>query len=156
MKMNTDKEWLRKKAEQENGCYVSVGGLVQALEEAGQEASNVLPMKHAFVRFVQLARRERRLSLEQFAEKVYVDLVELLKIETEEHYTPAIRTVHKIAAFLKVPEQKLMALAGLLQVKDAQFQNAALKFAARSAPIEKLSKEEHSDLEEIVKFLCER
>ncbi len=64
--------------------------------------------------------------------------------------------MHKIAAFLKVPEQKLMALAGLLQVKDTQFQNAALKFAARSAPVEKLSKEEHSDLEEIVKFLCER
>jgi hypothetical protein len=64
--------------------------------------------------------------------------------------------VHKIAAFFKVPEQKLMALAGLLQVKDAQFQSAALKFAARSAPVEKLSREEHSDLEEILKFLCER
>jgi hypothetical protein len=57
------------------------------------------------------------------------------QIETEEHHKPAIRTVHKIAAFLKVPEQKLMALAGLLQVKDVQFQNAALKFAARSAQL---------------------
>src|ERR1039457_4391378 len=101
MKMNTDKEWLRKKAERENGCYVSVRGLVQAIEETGQEASNVLPMKHAFVRFVQLARRQRRFSLEQFAEKVDVDLVELLKIETEERYKPSIRTVHKIAAFLQ-------------------------------------------------------
>jgi hypothetical protein len=52
--------------------------------------------------------------------KVDVDLVELLKFETEEHYKPAIGAVHKIAAFLKAPEQKLMALAGLLQVKDAQ------------------------------------
>ena len=137
MKMNTSKEWLRKKAEQEDGCYVSVGGLVQALEQTGQGTSNGL-------------------SLEEFAEKVDVDLVELLKIETEEHHKPAIRTVHKIAAFLKVPEQKRMALAGLLQVKDVQFQNAALKFATRSAPVEKLSGEEHSDLEEIVKFLCER
>ena len=155
MKMNTDKDWLRKKAEQEDGCFVSVGGLVDALEQR-EQAGNLIPMQHAFVRFVQLARRERRLSLEQFADKVDVDLVELLKIETEEHYKPAIRTVHKIAGFLKVPEQKLMALAGLLQVKDAQFQTAALKFAARSAPVEKLSKEEHSDLEEIVKFLCQR
>src|SRR5258707_536628 len=108
MKMNTNKEWIKKKAEQEDGCYVSVGGLVQALEQTGEGASNVIAIKHAFVRFVQLARRERRLSLEQFAEKVDVDLVELLKIETEEHYMPAIRTVHKIATFLKVPEQKLM------------------------------------------------
>ena len=155
MKMNTDKDWLRKKAEQEDGCFVSVGGLVDSLEQR-EQAGNLIPMQHAFVRFVQLARRERRLSLEQFADKVDVDLVELLKIETEEHYKPAIRTVYKIAGFLKVPEQKLMALAGLLQVKDAQFQTAALKFAARSAPVEKLSKEEHSDLEEIVKFLCQR
>lgn len=156
MKMNTDKDWLLRKAAQEDGCFVSVGGLVDALERAEQPSGNVIPLRPAFVRFVQLARRERRLSLEGFAEKVDVDLVELLKIETEEHYKPAIRTVHKIAEFLKVPENKLMVLAGLLQVKDAQFQNAALKFAARSAPVEKLTREEHSDLEEIVKFLCER
>lgn len=155
MKMNTDKEWLRKKAEQEDGCFVSVGGLVEALEPK-ETPSNVIPMQHAFVRFVQLARRDRRLSLEQFAERVDVDLVELLKIETEEHYKPAIRTVHKIAEFLKVPDKKLLALAGLLQVKDAQFQTAALRFAARSAPVEKLSQQEHSDLEEIVKLLCEQ
>src|SRR5262249_39869459 len=131
------------------------GGLVEALEEKDLGA-NLVPMKPAFVRFIQLARRERRLSLEQFADKVDVDLAELVKIETEEHYKPAIRTVHKIAEFLRVPEKKLLALAGLLQVKDPQFQTAALRFAARSAPVEKLSQQEHSDLEEIVKLLCER
>jgi hypothetical protein len=31
-----------------------------------------------------------------------------------------------------------------------------VKFAARSEPVEKLSQEEHSALEEYVKFLCER
>jgi transcriptional regulator with XRE-family HTH domain len=155
MKMNTDKDWLRRKAEQEDGCFVSVGGLIESLAER-EEAANVVPMKPAFVRFVQLARRERRLSLEQFADRVDVDLAELVKIETEEHYKPALRTVHKIAEFLKVPEKKLLALAGLLQVKDPQFQKAAVKFAARSAPVEKLSQQEHSDLEEIVKLLCEQ
>ena len=49
-----------------------------------------------------------------------------------------------------------MALAGLLKVKDAQFQQQAVRFAARSEPVEKLSKEEHRALEEYVKFLCER
>jgi transcriptional regulator with XRE-family HTH domain len=156
MKMNTDKAWLLKKAEQEDGCFVSVGGLVDTLEQSEQPSGSVIPIRQAFMRFVQLARRDRRLSLEQFAEKVDVDLVELFKIETEEHYKPAIRTVHKIAEYLQIPEKKLLALAGLLQVKDAQFQTAALKFAARSAPVEKLTREEHSDLEEIVKFLCER
>jgi transcriptional regulator with XRE-family HTH domain len=155
MKMNTDKNWLKKMAELEDGCVVSVGGLVESLEQK-EQASSVIPMKPAFVRFVELARRERSLSLEQFAEKVDVDLVELVKIETEANYKPAIRTVYRIAEFLKVPQKKLLALAGLLQMKDPEFQTAALRFAARSAPVEKLSKQEHSDLEEIVKLLCEQ
>jgi len=155
MKMNTDKNWLKNMAEREDGCFVSVGGLVESLEQK-EQASNVIPMKPAFVRFVELARRERSLSLEQFAEKVDVDLVELVKIETEASYKPAIRTVHRIAEFLKVPQKKLLALAGLLQMKDPEFQTAALRFAARSAPVEKLSMQEHSDLEEIVKLLCEQ
>jgi len=156
MIMNKNRDWLVRRAEQEDGCFVSLGGLVEALEQAEQAPSNVIPFKHAFVRFLQLVRRDRKLSMEQFAKKVDIDLVELLKIETDEQYTPAIRTVHQIAEFLKIPEKKLMALAGLLRVKDAQFQNAALKFAARSKPVERLSQEEQSALEEYVKFLCER
>jgi transcriptional regulator with XRE-family HTH domain len=155
MRMTTDLNWLKRKAAQEDGCIVSAGGLVNSLEQREQACSNVVPLQHAFVRFVELTRRERRLSLEQFADKVDVDLVEMVKIVNEEHYKPAIRTVHKIAEFLKLPEKKLLALAGLLQVKDSEFQTAALKFAARSAPVQTLSKQEHSDLEEIVKFLCE-
>lgn len=155
MKMNTDKVWLKRMAELEDGCVVSVGGLVDALEQK-EGAGNVIPMKPAFVRFVELARRERSLSLEQFAEKIDVDLVELVKIETETNYKPAIRTVHKMAEFLKVPQKTLLTLAGLLQMKDPEFQTAALKFAARSAPVEKLTKQEHSDLEDIVRLLCEQ
>lgn len=155
MKMNTDKGWLKRMAEKEDGGFVSVGGLIESLSES-EQASKVVPMKAAFVRFVQLARRERRLSVEEFAERVDVELAELVKIETEEHYKPAIRTVHKIAEFLNVPEKKLLALAGLLQAKDPEFQTAALKFAARSAPVEALSQREHADLEEIVKLLCEQ
>ena len=135
---------------------VSVGGLVTALEGKTQAPDNVIPLKVAFSRFLLLARRERKLSLEQFAEATDVDLAELLKIETDEHYVPSPRTVHQVAGFLKVPARKLMALAGLLQVKDVQFQNESLRFAARSEPVETLSPEEHSVLEEYVKFLCER
>ena len=101
MNMNKNRDWLIRKAEQEDGCFVSVGGLVDALEQAEQTSSNVIPFKHAFARFLQLARRDRKLSLEQFAKKVDVDLAELLKLETDDQYTPAIRTVHQIAEFLR-------------------------------------------------------
>ena len=156
MDMKNDREWLLRKAEQEDGDFVSVGGLVSSLDNAPQPAKNVIPMKHAFARFVQFSRRERKLSLEQFAQKVDVDLAELLEIEKDEQYIPALRTVYQIATFLNVPKQKLMALAGLLTPKDASFQSAALKFAARSEPVETLSKSEHAALEEYVKFLCEQ
>ncbi len=156
MSANNDKEWLLSKAEQEDGCMVSVGGLVGALEGTNQVPDNVISFKIAFSRFLQLARRDRKLTLERFAEEADVDLAEVLKIETDEHYTPAIRTVHKVAAFLNVPEKKLLTLAGLLRVKDVQFQNESLKFAARSEPVENLSPEEHFVYEEYVKYLCER
>ncbi len=156
MKMNRDQAWLQKKAEGEDGAFVSVGGLVNTLGQATQTTSNIIPLKHAFVRFLQLARRERKLSLEQFAAKVDVDLSELLNIEADEHFVPALRTVHQIAKFLKIPDQKLMALAGLLKAKDTKFQKAALKFAARSESVEKLSEEEHAALEEYINFLCEQ
>ena len=156
MKMNSDREWLLSKAEQEDGCMVSVGGLVAALELAHQVPNIDAPMKVVFSRFLQLARRDRKLSLDQFAEKVDVDLAELLKIDAEEQYTPSPRTVHQIASFLNVPAQKLMAVAGLLRVKDLQFQTESLRFAARSEPVESLSPEEHSVYEEYVTYLCKQ
>ncbi len=157
MKVNNDREWLKRQAALEDGDFVSVGGFVESMgveELAG--AQNVIPLRSAFARLIQLARRERNLSCEQFAARVDVDLAEVLGIEADEHYRPALRTVHQIANFLGIPDKKLLGLSGLLKVKDAQFQKAALQFAARAEPVEKLSQEEHSALEEYVKFLCER
>ena len=154
MKMNTNRAWLLNKAAQEDGCYVSAGGLADFLDREEQTPGNFSPMRHAFARFVQLARRERRLSIEQFAAKSDVELIELLKIETEENHEPAVETVRRIAGFLEVPEKKLMALAGLHISEDAQLQTEALKFAARSASVEKLTRKEHADLEGMVKVLC--
>ena len=47
MKMNTDKAWLLKKAEQEDGCYVSAGGPVDALEQP-EEPSGSHPDEASF------------------------------------------------------------------------------------------------------------
>lgn len=121
---------------------------------AGQAAAR--PLRHAFARLVQLKRRERALSLEEFAQHADVDLVEVVGIETDDRYVPSGLSVHRIAAFFRLPERPLMALAGLLSVKDTQFQDASLRFAARAAPIEELSDEERDALDAYVKFLCER
>jgi transcriptional regulator with XRE-family HTH domain len=159
MNKEFDRKWLKKHAALEDGGFVSVGGFISTFEEkssAGEEPVGVDALKHAFVKLLQLKRRERKLSVEELAAKADLDMAELLRIESDEGYVAAPFSVHKLAEFFKLPERPLMALAGLLKVKDAQFQQQALRFAARSEPVEKLSKEEHRALEEYVKFLCER
>jgi HTH-type transcriptional regulator, competence development regulator len=160
MKFNKDRNWLIKRAEQEDQHFISVGGLISRIDPEWQadvsSVPNVEATKTAFVRLLQLARRERRLSLEQLAQKVDVDLGELVKIEADESFKPTPRTIHRLAEFLKLPAKKLMVLAGLLQVKDFGLQQASVRFAARSEPVEDVSPEEHAALEEYVKFLNEQ
>lgn len=127
-----------------------------AIEHLTADHATVRPLRQAFARLVQLKRRERALSVEEFAQRSDVDLGEVVGIETDDRYVPSGLSVHRIASFLKLPERPLMALAGLLSVKDAQFQDASLRFAARSAPIDELSNEERDALDAYVKFLCER
>lgn len=158
MKMNSNRDWLKKQAALEDGGFVSVGGFISSIEDATEESMTTAaePLKHAFVRLLQLKRRERALTLEDLAKDADVDLVELISMEGDEHYVPRLLTVDRIATFFDLPKRPLMALAGLLKVKDAQFQEAALRFATRSEPVDKLSREEHRALEEYVRFLCDR
>jgi hypothetical protein len=152
----SNREWLRRQVEAEDGGFVSTGGLVLTLEQMAAVQSAARPLRQAFARLVQLKRRERALSLEDFARRAEVDLAEVVDIETNELFVPTAFCVHRIAAFFALPERPLMALAGLLSLKDAQFQNVSLRFAARSAPIDELSHDEREQLDEYVKFLCER
>jgi len=158
MNKESNRKWLKKHAALENGGFISVGGFISTMEEKAPVAmpETVDSLKHAFVKLLQLKRRERKLSVEELAIKADLDMAELLRIESDEAYIATPFSVHKLAEFFKLPERPLMALAGLLTVKDAQFQQQALRFAARSEPVEKLSREEHRALEEYVKFLCER
>lgn len=156
MDFNRDIDWLRRRAELEDNCFVSVGGLVLAVEEMEQQSAPTVLTRPAFVRLLELTRREHKLTWDTFAKKLDVDLVELIGIATEEHYKPLPRTVTRIAQFINVPAQKLFVLSGLARAKDSHFQEAALKFAARSQPVEELTREEHVALEEYVKFLCEK
>lgn len=160
MKFNEDRNWLEKRAKQEDRGFVSVGGLVSQInpnwQQVGDYSQGIEPTRAAFVRLLQLARRERRLSLEDLAERADVDLAELVGIETNENFRPTPRTVHQLANFLKLPAKKLMVLAGLLQNKDASLQRETVRFAARSQPLEDISPEEHAAFEDYVKFLTEQ
>lgn len=155
MKPNTDRKWLKRQAELEDNCFVSVGGLISTVEKLEQQSKEISLTRCAFVRLLELTRREYKLTWEQLSKKLDVALEELIGIATDEKYKPTPRTVTKIAQFMKVPAEKLFILSGLTRAKDARFQKEALRFAARSQPTEELSSEEQEALEEYVKFLCE-
>jgi transcriptional regulator with XRE-family HTH domain len=154
--MNTDRAWLTRMAEREAEHTVSVGGWITDLEQAGFGAQPVPPTRSAFVRLLQLARRERRLSMEAFARDAGIDLTELISLEHAESYTPSRDTVLRIAQFLQLPEEKLLSLAGLAAPADAPLCDAAARFTARSEPTPSLTREEREALTEFVGFLCNR
>jgi transcriptional regulator with XRE-family HTH domain len=156
MKFNSDPEWLKKQAAMEDNCFVSVGGLVSAIEDLEQQSQRVNAAHTAFVNLLNLTRRQHKLTWEQFSQKMDVDLAELIGIENDENYKPTPRTVTKIAQFIRVPAEKLFVLSGLARARDVHFQEEALRFAARSQPIKALTSEEHEALKDYVKFLCEQ
>jgi hypothetical protein len=85
----SNREWLRRQVEAEDGGSVSVGGFVMAIEQLATEHATVkhLRARQAFARLVELKRRESALSLEQFADSADIDLREVVGIETDDRFT---------------------------------------------------------------------
>lgn len=146
------RDWLRKAAEIEASCRsISVGGLASDLGMLSSGASSVKP---AFGRLIAYARRDQGITVEKLAERADVDLAAILEIETDDKAVPEVRTVYQLAQALRLPSGKLMELAGLATPKP-EVSRAALKFAARSEPTSKLTRDEREAFEEFVKVLAE-
>ena len=154
MELKIQREWLAKMAEQEANGIVSVGGLVALADQASKEDKLGATERSALSQLVQWQRRKLRLTIEALARKADVDLNEVLSIENG-HESPEARTIFKIAGALQLPPNKLMTLAGLVKDRDPSLGNAALRFAACSAPVELLTPEETRALEEFVRALAD-
>ena len=79
-----------------------------------------------------------------------------LVIENEVHYVPEPRTIFKLAQTFEVSQRRLMQLAGLTAANDAGLRQEAVRFAARSEAMQKLTPEENSALEAFVAVLSEQ
>jgi HTH-type transcriptional regulator, competence development regulator len=110
----------------------------------------------AFGKLINLCRRSKGLSVEQLAERARVDLSELINIEHDLRYRPEPRTVYQLSGVLDLPNEKLLQQSGNMVIRDMRFEQSAVKFAARSESVNKLSREEHRALEEFVKYLSEQ
>lgn len=150
------REWLRRQADAEERCTsVSVGGLASDLGMFKPVPETEAVTRAAFARLVQLARRSRGMSPEMLAQTADIELAEVVSIEQCEEQSPEPRTVFKLAQVLKLPETPLMELAGLVHRHSAKLDTAAVRFAARSESMERLSREEEAAFREFVQTLAE-
>ncbi len=158
MKLNLTKDWFLAAADREGDHEVGAGFVAvdpvlvtssvrEPIENARTEATHI-----AFGRLVQLMRRQRALSVERLADQARIDAEEVLLIESKPEYRPDVRTVHQLAQAFEMKPKALMQLAGTTETREEVFREA-LKFAASSEPIEKLTREETVAVEHFVAAL---
>ena len=152
------KEWSLRMAMKELGQEIGAGGFgFRDVPVAADTLSSIAPEmpleKVAFSRFVELMRRKKGLTVEQLADACDIEVAEIISIEDEALSGIGPRTVFQIAKCFNVSESKLMQIAGLRQVQDANLAAKSLRFAARSNSMASLTKEEREALEEFVAHL---
>jgi len=132
------------------------GNLERDATATGYGHTSVEDTHVAFGKFVNLMRRRRGLTIEQFATEMQIDAGEVLAIEEDVHYAPEPRTVYRFALSFKLPQERLMQIAGLAETRDPSLRSQAVRFAASADPVRHLSSEETSALEAFVEVLSER
>ncbi len=150
--------WCISKAKLEGNEEIGVGTIARdpSFQDNNDTIENVDKSRIALQRFVGLSRRQKNLSVSQLAEKADVDFEELNGIETDPHYEPEARTLYQLANVFGVSQKKLMGLSGLTQPKDIKYVEEAVRYAARSESISKLTPEEQAALDGLIAVLSEK
>lgn len=151
MKLEYPKEWFERSAEIEGDAEVGAG--LPPNYRTTEEKTEVLDTRIALGQFVELWRRNQGWDAEELAVKAGIDTEEVLEIEHDPHCEPEPDAVHKLAHVFGVPSRKLMELAGLVQNRTPRLREEAIRFAARSESIAKLSELEQQAFEAFVSAL---
>lgn len=160
MIIERSKEWWLARAAREGEAAVSAGLLAvdpvvtdgPTSEPSAQAEENRI----AFGKFVNLMRRRQGFSIEKLADEADLDASDILVIEDDIHFVPEPRTVFRLAQVFKVPQRKLMELAGLTAANDDELRREAVRFAARSESMERLTDAESAALEAFVAALSKQ
>jgi HTH-type transcriptional regulator, competence development regulator len=159
MKIELSKEWCMRMANLEEDSAIGAGqyALDPMFESTPEFVSEAVEESNVvFGRFVRLMRRHQGLTLEKLAEDADIEITDLVEIEDDARHKPEPRTVFQLANYFHVPRANLMQVAGLTAPKDSHLIDEAIRFAARSDPVTKLSIEEKAALEAFVAVLSEQ
>ena len=108
----------------------------------------------AFGKLVTMLRTEKRLSIEQLADKTDLDAEDLRKIESEPGNTASPFAVSTLAEYFKLQPSNVMRLAGLTRDSQVTSLQGLLSVAACAKPnFDSLSREEKELFYELVKQL---
>lgn len=110
-------------------------------------------LHEALSALVQLLRKRDNLSEEELANRARIDVTEIRRIESDRSYIPAPRTIYQLEQTFKLPRRTLVKLSGLTKTHSKEFTEEAVRFAAHSKAIQKISRHERKLLNEFVKFL---
>lgn len=155
MRIEFTKDWCMRMAQLEGDSAIGAGvhgaDPMFVHEAVVLEESNIV-----FGRFIRLMRRRQGLTVEKLAEDADIEITDLVEIEDDARHKPEPRTVYQLAHYFRVPEANLMQIAGLTTPKNSHLLDEAIRFAARSDPVEQLTPEERAALEAFVVVLSEK
>lgn len=110
-------------------------------------------MRHAFHLFVHMLRRQWKLTVDELSRRADIDREEIKAMERNNAYRPSPLTLHKLSRFYKIPEKRMLVLAGAVKDVPADMCEYASRFAAHSESFSHLTEEEKQALDEFVQFL---
>lgn len=158
MKLNLNRKWFEDRISVEDNCEVGAGAAPEELAaehelRVVQHPEDEFVETYAFGTLVAMLRRDRMLSVEELAAEARISAADLLNIEVDPKYVPSPRAVHQLAEYFHIPQRSLLKLANVTIVHNDRLRDAAVRFAASSSQVMKLSREERAALTEFVEFL---
>jgi len=129
-----------------------VGGL--AVRLAALEHSECNPQLAAIGKMIELRRREQGLSVEALAQQSHVTEASLFNLERGVRQPNTQDVIVLVAQVIDLPEDRLLAAAGLGGETDPYLSSTAIQCAARVRPPERLSPPENAVLAKFMEALA--
>jgi HTH-type transcriptional regulator, competence development regulator len=107
-----------------------------------------------FGAFLRMLRQQRKMEINDLAQKAKIEAEEIVKIENDATYRPRPRTVSKLAELFKIPVDRMSMLAGHISEIPNELREQSVRFMANAKHVAGLPKEEAKLLREFVSILC--